>query len=744
MESISKQRFRLLHANLRNFNLTSQGQSLMVSNNLSKKTLTFGTALVSAVALFSQAKAQEPMLYEYPQTQTCEQVDEYFGVKVADPYRWMETEKTPELAKWIEEENAIVQNYLAQIPFRDELRKEMTERYDYPKQSAPWKRGGRYFFSKNSGLQNQSVQYYKMSLDGEETLLIDPNELSDDGTVALANMAISKDGKYAAFATSTSGSDWRDIFVIDIESGERTSDSIKWAKFTSIAWVGDGFFYSRYDAPPKGQELTAKNEYHKIYYHRIGEPQEKDALVFSDMENPSRNCGAYVDDDENWIFVSQTESTYGARVLFADLRDQTDYANLEFKTLYPNFDAETSVVVERNGKFYLLTDFQASNRRLVVVDPANPEPENWKDVLPESDVLLESVYAVGDRLLAVYLKDAAHECVFYDYEGVQQGVLELPGLGVAGFSGKKGDDELFYTFTSTIYPATVFRYDLSTDESALYWSPDAGFDPNDYVSERLWYESKDGTRAPIFISYKKGLEKDGKNSTILYGYGGFNINMTPGFKAVRMPYLDRGGVYAVAVLRGGGEYGEDWHKAGTKLQKQNVFDDFISAAEFLIKEGYASSETLAINGGSNGGLLVGAAMTQRPDLFAAAVPQVGVLDMLRYHKFTIGWAWATDYGTSEESKEMFEYLLNYSPLHNVKKGVKYPATLIMTSDHDDRVVPAHSMKFGAALQANADPTSPVLIRIESKAGHGAGKPTAKIVEEAVDMYSFILFNTQPK
>ncbi len=704
----------------------------------------FTASVCAAVAILGQANAQETKEYAYPETPTCDQVDEYFGVKVADPYRWMETEKTPELIKWIGEENAITQDYLARIPFREELRKEMTERYDYAKQGAPWKRGDRYFFSKNSGLQNQSLVYYKDSLDGEEKLLIDPNTLSDDGTVALSDIEISGDGRYAACATSTSGSDWRDIFVIEIATGKRLNDAIAWAKFTGISWAGDGFFYSRYDAPPKGEELTAKNENQKIYYHKIGDPQENDVLVFVDADNPSRNCGAWVDDDENWLFVYQTESTYGSRILFADLRGKSDYAKLEFKTLFPDFSAETSCVVARGGKFYLLTDYQAPNRRLVAVDPANPDPQAWQDVIPESDVLLSGVAAVGDRLLATFLKDAAHECVFYGYDGAKQNELKLPGLGVAGFSGKPDLDEMFYTFTSIIYPSTVYRYDLKTNESTLYWKPDAGFDPNDYVSERLWYESTDGVRAPIFVSYKKGLKKDGKNSTTLYGYGGFNINMTPGFKPVRIPYLDRGGVYAIAVLRGGGEYGEEWHKAGTKLQKQNVFDDFVSAAEFLIKEGYASKETLAINGGSNGGLLVGAALTQRPDLFAAAVPQVGVLDMLRYHKFTIGWAWAVDYGTSEDSKEMFEYLLGYSPLHNVKKGVKYPATMIMTSDHDDRVVPAHSMKFGATLQANADPASPVLVRIESKAGHGAGKPTAKIVEEAVDIYSFILFNTQPK
>ena len=701
-------------------------------------------AAVASAVLLSAAQGEETHRYEYPKAQTSNQVDNYFGVEVSDPYRWMETEKTPELTEWINAENALTQQYLSQIPFRDELRKEMTARYDYAKQSAPWKRGDRYFYFKNTGLQNQSVAYYKSSLDGEETLLIDPNKLSDDGTVALSSLAISRDGKYAACATSTSGSDWRDIFVLDIDTGERLSDEIHWAKFTDIAWFGNGFFYSRYDAPPKGFELTAKNENQKVYYHKLGASQSDDILVFVDTANPSRNCSASVDMDENWLFVYQTESTYGARVLFADLRKYPDLSQVEFQTLYPDFESETGVAVVKDEKFYLLTDYQASNRRLVVADPSDPSPEKWQDVIPETDVLLESVSAVGDRLVATYLKDAAEECYFFDHAGQKTGSLPLPGLGVVGISGSKTESVMFYTFTSTIYPSTIYRYDLTNNESTLYWSPDAGFDPNDYVSERLWYASKDGTRAPIFVSYKKGLTKNGKNSTILYGYGGFNINMTPGFKPVRIPYMDRGGVYAVAVLRGGGEYGDAWHKAGTKMQKQNVFDDFISAAEFLISEGFASKETLAINGGSNGGLLVGAALTERPDLFAAAVPQVGVLDMLRYHKFTIGWAWATDYGTSEDSKEMLEYLLSYSPLHNVREGVKYPATMIMTSDHDDRVVPAHSMKFGATLQAKADPTSPIIIRIESKAGHGAGKPTAKIVEEAVDLYSFILYNTQPK
>ena len=704
-------------------------------------TATLGVALMTAGILVADSSAQEP---QRPKAMKCDQQDDYFGTTIADPYRWMETEKTPEIQKWIEEENALTQSVLEQIPFRDELRKEMTQRYDYEKHGAPGKRGGRYFYSKNSGLQNQSVLYYRTSLDGEEKLLLDPNTLSEDGTVALSDVAFSKDGKYAAFAISTSGSDWRDIFVVDVESGERLSDSIHWAKFTNIAWYGDGFFYSRYDEPKKGEELTAKNENQKIYYHRIGDAQENDTLVFFDGDNPSRNCTASVDDDEKWLFVYQNESTYGARVLFSRLDGVDKLSNIEYKTLYPTFDSESGVVAVKDDQFFVLTDYQASNRRLVKVDPANPETENWKDVLPESDVLLESVAAIGDRLVAKYLKDAAHECVFYSYEGEKLGALALPGLGVVGLSGKKDDPEFFYTFTSFVYPSSIYRYDLTTNESSLWWAPKAGFNPEDYVTERQWYTSKDGTKAPIFITYKKGVKKDGSNSTILYGYGGFNINMTPSFKPTRIPYLDHGGIYAVAILRGGGEYGEEWHKAGTKLQKQNVFDDFISAAEYLIKEGYASKETLAINGGSNGGLLVGAALTQRPDLFAAAVPQVGVLDMLRYHKFTIGWAWATDYGTSEESEEMFKYLLGYSPLHNVKKGVKYPPTMIMTSDHDDRVVPAHSMKFGATLQELADPSSVILVRVESKAGHGAGKPTTKIVDEAVDIYSFILYYTQKR
>ncbi|MDO5309031.1 MAG: prolyl oligopeptidase family serine peptidase [Planctomycetia bacterium] len=689
-------------------------------------------------------RAQETEKLNYPDAIKCDQIDDYFGTKVHDPYRWMEVEKTPELEKWIQAENELTYSLLDKIPLRESLRKEMTECYDYAKQSAPYKRGERYFFSKNSGLQNQSVQYYKTSLDGEETLILDPNELSDDGTVALSSIAISKNGRYYAYSTSTSGSDWRDIYVIDLETGKHTCDHIEWAKFTEIAWFHDGFFYSRYDAPPKGQELTAKNEYQKIYYHKLGQSQDQDVLVFEDRDNPSRNCTGDVDDDENWLFVYQNESTYGARVLFAKLTDDAELDKLQWQTLYPDFDAETGVVAVQDDLFYLLTDYQAPKRRLVSVDPEDPTPNNWKDVIPESNVLLESVTPVADRLIAVLLEDAADKCLFYDYNGKELGQIELPTLGVVGLSAKKGSDELFYTFTSFVYPSTVYRCDVKTGASELYWKPQTSFNPEDYVTQRLWYESTDDVKAPIFITYRKDLPLDQPHSTILYGYGGFNISMKPSFKPTRIPYLNHDGIYAVAILRGGGEYGEQWHKDGTKLQKQNVFDDFISAAEFLIKNGYASNETLAINGGSNGGLLVGATLTQRPELFAAAVPQVGVLDMLRYHKFTIGWAWATDYGTSEESKEMFEYLLKYSPLHNVKPDVRYPATMVMTSDHDDRVVPAHSMKFAATLQANASKETPVIIRIESKAGHGAGKPTAKIIEEAVDMYSFILFYTTPK
>lgn len=665
--------------------------------------------------------------------------DEYFGERVADPYHWMETEKTPELTKWIEAENRATRDYFSKIPNRDQIRDEIQARINYPKFSLPAKKNGRYFFSKNSGLQNQSVFYTVRSFSEEPKVLLDPNKLSKDGTVSLSTMSISRDGKYLAYSISQSGSDWKDAYVLEIETGRPLADHLQWLKFSGLSWYKDGFFYSRFDEPSKDKKLSQKNEYHKVYYHKVGTDQSQDQLVFMDKEDPNRTCYAELDEEENWLFIYESNSTYGSRISFRKQGEKDE----SFKVLYPSFDAETNLVEVQNGLFYMITDYKAPNKRLVAVNPAQPEPKHWKDIIPEGKSLLQSATAVGDRLLVEYLQDAASEVFFYDYQGKKLGKLELPTLGTCNISGQKGDPEFFYVFTSYVYPSIIYRSDLSAKEpknSKILFDSKVNFKPSDYTTERLWYTSKDGTKAPIFITYKNGMKRDGLNPLLLYGYGGFNINMTPSFSPERTVFLDHGGIFAVAVLRGGGEYGEKWHKSGTKLQKQNVFDDFISAAEFLIKEKYTSKEKLAINGGSNGGLLVGAALTQRPDLFRVAVAQVGVLDLLRYHKFTIGWAWAADYGTSEESKEMFKYLKGYSPLHNIKPGTDYPATLIMTSDHDDRVVPAHSFKFGATLQENNSGKNPILIRIETKAGHGHGRPLSKVIAQSADIYSFILFN----
>ena len=690
-----------------------------------------------ALGPFNPLGAFEPLRYPIPPKG--ETTDDYFGTKVADPYRWMEEGDSPELAKWIEAENNVTSEYLSKIPFRNRLRDELTARFDYPKHSLPFKEAGHYFYFKNTGLQNQSVLYVTDDLSKEPRTLLDPNALSDDGTVALSSLAVSKDGKYLAYTVSKSGSDWQEGFLLDVATGKTLGDRLEWIKFSDLAWAGDGFYYSRYPEPEKGKELSGKNEFHQIWFHRVGTAQSDDELVFVNRDEPLRNCSATTDEDENYLFLMETESTYGNTLLFRDLRKS---GQKEFTTLFPDFSAETYPVDVRDGKFLLLTDYKAPRRRLVAADIADPTPNAWRDLIPESDDLLVSVEVTGDRLAATYLKDAAHEIVFFDFDGKKLGELKLPTLGVSSISGKKGDDELFYSFTSFVYPTVIFRTTVSGGETTELFGAPETIKPDDYTTERVWYTSRDGTRAPMFLTYKKGIPRDGSNPTLLYGYGGFNINMTPTFKPDRTVFLDHGGVLAVAVLRGGGEYGETWHKAGTKQQKQNVFDDFIAAAEYLIAEKYTSPEHLAIHGGSNGGLLVGAAMTQRPELFGAAVPAVGVLDMLRYHLFTIGWAWAVDYGTSEESAEMFRYLYGYSPLHQIKPGVKYPATLITTSDHDDRVVPAHSFKFAATLQAAAAPETPILIRIETKAGHGRGKPLSKVIDEAADMYAFILFNTK--
>jgi len=723
--------------------------------------------------------------FAYPPARISDQTDTYFGTTVADPYRWMEAD-SPELREWIDAQNVLTNTYLDAIPFREDLRKRITELVDYPRYGTPWMRAGRLFYFKNDGLQNQSVLYVMDTPDAEPRVLLDPNTLSEDGTVALQTTSVSKDGKFLAYSIARSGSDWNEIFVLNIETGETLPDHIEWVKFSGIAWLGEGFFYSGYDPPEDGEDkLTAKNEFHKIYYHRLGFDTNRYGkhLVRQDLENPLRNMSASVDRDERFVFISESESTYGNSlylcrlsrdpavatnglpVLTADIPTPTGTLGVtsegqvvmirnpaipfyQFGNLIPvvtDFRSEQSVVAVLDDSIYLITDRDAPNRRLVRLDPANPTPEHWVDVIPESDSLLASVSCIGGKFVATYLKDAAHVAFVYDRTGQRIQEIELPTLGMTSFSGEKDSDVFFQSFTSYTYPTVIYRGNIETGEREEFFPSEIDFNKDDFVTERVWYTNSDGKKVPIFLTYKKGLVKDGNNPTLLYGYGGFNISVRPSFSAFRIPFLEQGGIYADAALRGGGEYGETWHKAGTKLQKQNVFDDFIAAAEFLIAENYTSPEKLAIQGGSNGGLLVAATMLQRPDLFRAVIPAVGVLDMLRYHKFTIGWAWATDYGTSEESEEMFQYLLGYSPLHNIKSDVRYPAVLVTTSDHDDRVVPAHSFKFVAEMQEAqrntgglTPPALPTYIRIETKAGHGAGKPISKVIEQSADVWSFVM------
>ncbi|MDR1492650.1 MAG: prolyl oligopeptidase family serine peptidase [Planctomycetaceae bacterium] len=672
--------------------------------------------------------------FNYPKPQKSEQKDDYFGTTVADPYRWMETNGSPELENWIDAENQWTRAYLEKIPFRDALRERMTQTINYPKYSTPFVRNGRMFYFKNDGLQNQSVLYIVDTPDAKPRVLIDPNQLSDDGAVSLQRTAVSRDGKYLAYSIARSGSDWNEIFVLDIESGKTLTDHLQWVKFSGIAWERDGFYYSRYDEPPKDKILTAKNEYQKIFYHKIGTEQNADSLIRENKEHPLRTIGAFTDKDERFLFISEGESTYGNSLVFKDLLKR----NAGFQTIVLTFDSEQDIVTALDGKFYMLTDRKAPNKRLVLVDPRNPQEEHWTDVIPETDSLLDAVTCIGGKFVVTYLKDAADVAYVYDRNGKRLREIELPTLGVTGFSGEKDQTEYFQAFTSFTYPTVIYRCDMESGEQKELFPSALNIDQNEFVTERVWYSNSDGRKVPIFLTYKKGLKKDGANPTLLYGYGGFNISMSPSFSALRLPFLQSGGIFAVAVLRGGGEYGETWHKAGTKLQKKNVFNDFIAAAEFLISEKYTSPQKLAVQGGSNGGLLVGATVTQRPDLFRAGIAAVGVMDMLRYHKFTIGWAWATDYGTSEDGEEMFQYLLSYSPLHNIKSGVNYPALLITTSDHDDRVVPAHSFKFTASMQEKSTGERPALIRIETKAGHGAGKPISKVIDESADVWAFLM------
>ncbi|MCC9169130.1 prolyl oligopeptidase family serine peptidase [Pontibacter harenae] len=681
-------------------------------------------------------QSQTTTALNYPDTKKVDHIDDYFGTKVADPYRWQETHDE-QLDQWIAEENKVTQAYLSSIPFRDKIKDRLTQIWNYPKYGAPFKKGGKYYFYKNDGLQNQSVLYVQESLEAEPKVFLDPNKFSEDGTVALTSLAFSKDAKYAAYGTSSGGSDWNTYYVMDVATGKKLDDQIDWVKFSGASWYKDGFFYSRYDAPTEGNKLANKNEYHKVYYHKVGTSQSQDQLVYEDKEHALRNFYGSTTDDERFLVLYASEGASGANAFY--YKDLTD-PKASIKPIVTNFESEYSVVDNVGDKLLVHTNKNAPRYRLVLIDPKKPEEQNWQVVIPESENVMTGASLVSNRIIASYMKDAASEVVVFDTKGKELNKVELPTIGtVGGFDGDKDDKEVFFTFTSFTYPATIYRYDVPNNKVTLFRKTEVNVDTDAYETKQVFYTSKDGTKVPMFIVHKKGLQLNGQNPTYLYAYGGFNVSMTPGFSIANMLWLENGGVYALPNLRGGGEYGEEWHKAGMTPNKQNVFDDFIAAAEYLIKEGYTSNERLAVSGGSNGGLMVGAFMTQRPELAKVAIPAVGVMDMLRFHTFTIGWAWVPEYGSSE-NEEQFKNLYAFSPLHNIKEGVKYPATLVKTADHDDRVVPAHSFKFISELQAKGAPGNPYLIRVDVRAGHGAGKPTSLVIQEYADTWAFIYQN----
>jgi prolyl oligopeptidase len=674
----------------------------------------------------------EPLTY--PETKKTATVDTYFGTEVNDPYRWLEDDKSAETAAWVKEENKVTFDYLSKIPFRNKIKERMEKLWNYEKISAPFKEGGYTYFYKNNGLQNQSV-LYRTDKSGKEEVFLDPNTFSKDATTSLDGLSFSKDGSKVAYSVSKAGSDWRTVIFIDAKTKKEIDTPLVDVKFSGLSWKGnEGIFYSSYEKP-KGSELSAKTDEHKLYFHELGTAQKTDLVVFGDKVK-RRYVGGSVTEDDRYLFISAANSTSGNELYLKDLSDP-------FSKIIPivsNFDFDVDVLDNLGSKLFILTNINAPNKRIVSVDASNPGTENWVDFIPETDNVLSPSTGAG-YIFATYMKDAISLVKQYDFKGTLIREVTLPGIGTAsGFGGKAKDTELYFSFTNYTTPATIYSFNPKEGKATIYKKPVVDFKSENYISTQVFYTSKDGTRIPMIITHKKGLKLEGKNPTILYGYGGFNISLTPSFSIANAVWLEMGGIYAVANLRGGGEYGKKWHDAGTKLQKQNVFDDFIAAAHYLIAENYTSSDFLAIKGGSNGGLLVGAVMTQKPELMKVALPAVGVLDMLRYHTFTAGAGWAYDYGTSEDSKEMFEYIKGYSPVQNVKMGTKYPATLVTTGDHDDRVVPAHSFKFAAELQAKHVGNNPVLIRIETNAGHGAGKPVSKTIEEASDIQAFTLFN----
>ncbi len=695
--------------------------------------------IFAMAVLFSceDSKKEETTALNYPQTKRVDTVTNYFGTEVNDPYRWLEDDRSQETGDWVKAQNEVTFGYLEKIPFREDLKDRLTTLWNYEKLGAPFIEGDHTYFYKNDGLQNQYVIYRKKGENEEAEVFLDPNKFSEDGTTSLGGLSFSEDGKKAAYAISEGGSDWRKVLVMDTQSREIIEDTLIDIKFSGISWRGnDGFYYSSYEKP-KGSELSAKTDQHRLFYHKLGTKQSEDKVIFGDTPaQKHRYVGGSVSEDNRYLFISAGNSTAGRKLFMIDLTKD----NSKLVTILDNEDTNTGVIDTDGNKLIIVTDLDAPNNRVVTVDASNPTPENWKDLIPETENVLNPSTG-GGYIFANYMVDAVSQIKQYDFNGKLVREIKLPGIGSAGgFGAKKDDDILYYSFTNYVTPGSIFKLDIEKGTSALYNKPSIDFNPENFESKQVFFTSKDGTKVPMIITHKKGIELNGKNPTILYGYGGFNISLTPSFSIANAVWMEQGGIYAVPNLRGGGEYGKKWHDAGTKLNKQNVFDDFIAAAEYLIQENYTSSDYLAVRGGSNGGLLVGAAMTQRPDLMKVALPAVGVMDMLRYHTFTAGAGWAYDYGTAEDSEEMFKYLQGYSPVHNIKEGVEYPATLVTTGDHDDRVVPAHSFKFAAELQSKQTGNNPALIRIETKAGHGAGKPTAMVIEEYADIFGFTLYN----
>jgi prolyl oligopeptidase len=703
--------------------------------------LAAGSAGQSAVALAQSSKSHGGQVsgrkIDYPAAKKMDQVDDYHGTKVTDPYRWLEDADSADTKAWVEAQNKLAFAYLNEIPAREQIKQRLTKLWNYERYGTPFKEGGRYFYSKNNGLQNQSVLYTADSLSGEARVLLDPNTLSADGTVALSGLSISEDGKLMAYGLSAAGSDWQEWKVRDVTTGKDLPDSIKWVKFSGASWTrdGKGFFYSRYAEPNEATKLADTNFYQKLYYHRLGTEQSEDVLVYERPDVKELGFGGGVTEDGRYLIINVWKGTeQNNRVYYKDLSSK----DAPVVKLLDDFDASYGFVGNDGPVFWFQTNLAAPRSKVIAIDTRNPDRKNWKEVIPQAAEPLDGVGVVNDQFIASYLKDAQTKIKIYDLSGRFVRDVQLPGIGTAsGFGGKRADKETFYSFTGFTTPATIYRYDMVSGKSTVFRQPKVDFNPSDYETKQVFYNSKDGTRVPMFIVHKKGLKLDGNNPTYLYGYGGFNVSMLPAFSVSNVVWMEMGGVYAVANLRGGGEYGEEWHQAGMKLKKQNVFDDFIAAAEWLIKNRYTSSKKLAIGGGSNGGLLVGAAMTQRPELFGAALPAVGVMDMLRFHKFTIGWGWVSDYGSSENPEE-FKAIYAYSPYHNIKPGTCYPPTMVTTADHDDRVVPGHSFKFAAAMQAAQGCSNPILIRIETKAGHGAGKPISKVIEEIADRWGFLV------